>query len=188
MTLAESPPSAMQKKFRPLSPAILGSSAHRWIAAGITLLAVLVWAKSYVGCVVVDGESMRPTFQSGDVLLVDKRTYRSALPQRGDIVVSRFRSELLVKRVVGLPGETVEVVNGALRVNGAAMPESHPIEAGSLQVRPGELFEDRIAILGDNRAPSDNILFFAVVPTESVVGRSVLALRFRWGNVRLWRC
>lgn len=163
-----------------------GANLRHWIVLGLTCVAIVFWLKSHVGFVVVDGDSMLPTFQSGDLLLVHKRAYRRSEPARGDIVVSRFRSELIVKRIVGLPGETVEVVAGSVYVNAAALPERYPLRPGVLQVSPGELMPDRYAVLGDNRAGSDYQLFFAVIPREHIVGKTTLAFRLRRLDVSIW--
>lgn len=164
-----------------------GSRPRPWIPLGLACVGILFWLKSYLGFVVVDGGSMLPTFRPGDLLLVQKRTYQAHAPARGDIVVSRFRSEFIVKRIVGLPGETVEVVEGGVRVNGSPIPEHHPLRPGALTVRPGELFPDRFALLGDNRSGEDSLLFYAVVPRDAIVGKASLAVRLRWGDLRLWR-
>lgn len=164
-----------------------GSALRRSITIGLVCVVTLLWIKTYLGFVIVDGDSMLPTLHSGDLLLINKRAYATQTPDRGDVVVSRFRSELIVKRVVGLPGETVEVVSGGLRVNGAPMPEPHAMQHGTLNVGPGELFPGRIAVLGDNRTSSEYQLFYAVVPQESVIGKATIA--FRWGRtgIQLWR-
>jgi len=154
---------------------------------GIVAIGLLAWTKSRVDWVVVDGESMAPTFHSGDVILVDKRRYAEQLPRRGDVVVSRFLSEFVVKRVVGLPGETVEVIDGLVHVDGVQLAEDLQLGPGNLNVRPGDLLPDRFAILGDNRVESDHALFYAVVSREAIVGKVVAAWRLAPGTKHLWR-
>lgn len=163
------------------------SALRHWIILGWICVAILGWLKTYVCIVMVDGDSMVPTFHSGDLLLVHKRTYENQSPSRGDVVVSRFRSELIVKRIVGLPGETIEVVKGRVHIDGNPIPETHAMSHGNLNVRSGELFPGRYAVLGDNRASTDYQLFFAVVPQESVIGKATLALRLDWTGLHLWR-
>jgi signal peptidase I len=147
---------------------------------------MLFWLKTHIGFVIVDGDSMLPTFESGDLLLIHKRAYRHAEPARGDIVVSHFRSELVVKRIVGLPGETVEVIAGAVHVNSSALPEHYPLQPGLLEVSRGELMPDRYAVLGDNRAGSEYQLFFAVIPRDGIVGKTRLAFRLRRVGLSVW--
>ena len=72
----------------------------------------------------VDGFSMRPTLQDGEYILVNKLAYKLGTPQRGDIVVFIFPvnpEEDLIKRVIGLPGDTISVQGGVLSINGVAM-------------------------------------------------------------------
>lgn len=160
-----------------------GRGARRMVlracAAALVLVALLALARSRVGWVLVVGESMQPTFQSGELLLVDRWAYQEAAPDRGDIIVARFRSEFVVKRVVGLPGDTVEVADGAVRIDGQPAVEDYPTARGGLVIRPGFLYPDRYAVLGDNRDAPEGELFFAVIPQERVYGRVVASLRFR---------
>ncbi|MCC6233087.1 MAG: signal peptidase I [Verrucomicrobiales bacterium] len=140
------------------------------------LMGGLLWVRDEVGVVVVVGDSMLPTLRSGDVLFVHRGTYDHSEPMRGDIVVARYRSEWIVKRVVGLPGESVEVIEGAVQVNGSPVSANHAVVPGRLRVNRGALAPDRFAVLGDNRAASDGLLFYAVVPRERLMGRVVGAL------------
>jgi signal peptidase I len=156
------------------------------LALGLTCVAVLFWLKTHVGFVIVDGDSMLPTFESGDLLLIHKRAYRHVEPARGDIVVSRFRSELIVKRIVGLPNETIEVIAGAVHVNASALHEPYPLQPGALEVNPGELMPDRYAVLGDNRSGSDYQLFFAVISRDQIVGKTLLAFRLGRAGLSIW--
>src|SRR5580698_11092165 len=68
---------------------------------------------------VVDGESMHPTFENGDYLIVDELTYHFESPQRGDVIVFRYPGNtkiFYIKRIIGLPGETVHIVNGTVMI------------------------------------------------------------------------
>ena len=163
------------------------AAIRRWLTLGSACAAILFWLKTYVGFVVVDGDSMLPTFRSGDFLLIEKRDPGADDLTRGSVVVARFRSEFLVKRIVGLPGETVEVVEGNVRINGAAIPETYAMQHGTLNVRPGDLFPNRLALLGDNRTGTDCQLFYAVVPREMVVGKVVCGIRWRRSDRHIWR-
>ena len=124
----------------------------------------------------VDGFSMRPTLQDGEYILVNKLAYKLGEPQRGDIVVFIFPinpEEDLIKRVIGLPGDTVSVQNGIVSINGIAMDEPYinapPAYDGTWQVSPGELF-----VLGDNRNDSRDSHQWGLLPIDKVIGRAVL--------------
>jgi signal peptidase I len=124
----------------------------------------------------VDGFSMRPTLQDGEYILVNKLAYKTGEPHRGDIVVFIFPvnpQEDLIKRVIGLPGETVSVHNGVVSVNGVALKEpyiaSPPAYDGDWVVPQGQLF-----VLGDNRNDSRDSHQWGLLPVENVIGRAVL--------------
>ncbi len=99
-------------------------------------MGLLLWVRDEVGVVVVVGDSMLPALRSGDVLFVHRGTYDHSEPTRGDIVVARYRSEWIVKRVVGLPGESVEVIEGAVQVNGSPVSANHAVVPGRLRSIP----------------------------------------------------
>ena len=124
----------------------------------------------------VDGFSMRPTLQDGEYILVNKLAYKTGEPHRGDIVVFIFPvnpQEDLIKRVIGLPGESVAVHNGVVTVNGAPLAEpyiaSPPAYDGDWIVPVGQLF-----VLGDNRNDSRDSHQWGLLPIENVIGRAVL--------------
>ena len=124
----------------------------------------------------VDGFSMRPTLQDGEYILVNKLAYKFGEPQRGDIVVFVFPvnpEEDLIKRVIGLPGDTISVQDGVLSINGVAVDEPYinapPAYDGSWQVSEGELF-----VLGDNRNDSRDSHQWGLLPIQNVIGRAVV--------------
>jgi signal peptidase I len=127
----------------------------------------------------VIGMSMRPTFTTGDVLLVNKWAYSRERPERGDIVLARSKSDLLVKRVVGLPGETVEINRGRLYIDGVRMRESHPIEPGLLVIAPGTLLDGKFALVGDDRSLPLPQFIHAIVSKDQIIGKVIGTVRLR---------
>ena len=124
----------------------------------------------------VDGFSMRPTLQDGEYILVNKLAYKFTEPMRGDIVVFVFPinpEEDLIKRIIGLPGDTITVQDGVLSINGVAMNEPYinapPAYNGTWQVSEGELF-----VLGDNRNDSRDSHQWGLLPVGNIIGRAVL--------------
>jgi signal peptidase I len=114
------------------------------------------------------------------MLLIDERTYNRAEPERGDIIVMRYPHGLIVKRIVGLPGEEVEVRRGILYVNGSVVEESHDIEPGNLDVEKGNLSSGDFATLGDNRAVPSALAIHPIAVRADIVGKVVLILGKKW--------
>jgi signal peptidase I len=125
----------------------------------------------------VSGSSMRPTLEGGEYIIVSRLAYRLGKPQRGDIVVFQSpdpsTSEDLIKRVVGLPGDTVKFVHGRVWLNGAFLDEPYAVGLTSSdqtwQIGPNQLF-----VLGDNRAFSRDSHNFGPVPMRDLVGKAWL--------------
>lgn len=124
----------------------------------------------------VDGFSMKPTLQNGEFVLVNRLAYRFGAPARGDIVVFHFPldpTQDLIKRVIGLPGDTVVINNGAVYINGEQLSETYiaaaPIYQGQWSVPEGHLF-----VLGDNRNDSSDSHSWGLLPQEKIIGKAVL--------------
>ena len=135
----------------------------------------------------VPTESMVPTLQVGDRVFVNKFIYRFAEPERGDIVV--FESvnggqEDLIKRIVALPGDEIEVGNGVLLVNGEEQRE--PYLNGEMSFAdsygPTEVPEGHVFVMGDNRANSADSRVFGPLPIENIEGEAFM--RF-WPPLRI---
>jgi signal peptidase I len=124
----------------------------------------------------VDGFSMNPTLQNGEYILVNRLAYVTGQPERGDIIVFSFPADEgqdLIKRVIGLPGETIKVQNNILTINDRVLNEPYiaqpPIYTGEWTVPAGYLF-----VLGDNRNDSRDSHQWGLLPTENIIGKSVL--------------
>ncbi|MBN1218858.1 MAG: signal peptidase I [Anaerolineae bacterium] len=131
----------------------------------------------------VYGQSMEPNLHTDQRLIVEKLSYNPYLrqflgsngPQRGDVVVIRLSTqgdELLIKRVIGLPGDVVEIHNGQVFVNNQALNEPYlatntPGMYGPTTVPPLHIF-----VLGDNRGSSNDSRSFGTINLKSVVGRA----------------
>jgi len=127
----------------------------------------------------VDGQSMEPSLHSDERLVVEKLSYRLRGPQRFDIVVIRVPSqgdELLIMRVICLPGESVEIRDGVVYINGAELGEpfveqrTYPGRDAKVTVPPLHVF-----VMGDNRTHSNDSRSFGPVPIDNIVGRAWLA-------------
>ncbi|MCW5559779.1 MAG: signal peptidase I [Verrucomicrobiae bacterium] len=125
----------------------------------------------------VVGDSMQPTYGPGDIIVVDRWAYHRHAPARWDVVVARHHGDWVVKRVVGLPGDSVGVRDGHVLLNGEPVSEPQATEPGILAIEPGRLLGERYAILGDNRAIPEESFVHAVVQRNQVVGRVISVMR-----------
>lgn len=104
----------------------------------------------------VEGPSMEPTLTAGELLLVTKYDYRFAAPERGDVVVCRFpnREGTFIKRVIGLPGDSVMIRDGRTYVNDALLDESFVSYPAESDYGPVMIGDGQYLVMGDNRALS----------------------------------
>lgn len=150
-------------------------AAWEWIKVGIVALIIAGGIHQFMfQQYVVQGQSMDHTLANGEHLIVDKLPYYFGIPQRGNIIVFRAPDgDYWVKRVIGLPGNTVQVWHGNLLLNGKIYNEpfiNGPMNPyknfGPIKVPPGHLF-----VMGDNRNISEDSRMIGPIPISSVVGR-----------------
>lgn len=133
----------------------------------------------------VSGHSMETTLSDGDNLIVDKITYRFRDPQRFEIIVFPFQYEehtYYIKRIIGLPGETVQVIDGYVYINGEMLDENYGLEVmedPGIAAEPITLGDDEYFVLGDNRNHSSD----SRDPSVGVLHRSDIMGR-AW--IRIW--
>lgn len=144
----------------------------------------------------VDGPSMMPTLQNSEYILVDKAEYYLHSPRRGDVVVfiaPPNTSTDYVKRVIGLPGDTVQVdANGIVTVNGVALNEPYVLDhANPYEPHVWKLGANQYFVLGDNRGDSSDSRAWGPVPRNYIIGKAALVywpfadmhLLADWSNV-----
>jgi signal peptidase I len=125
----------------------------------------------------VRGSSMEPTLDDGQYLLISKLTYWIKPPERGDIIVFHPPTnprEDYIKRIIGLPGETVEIQQGQVRADGVALEEPYITRQGNYS-GAWELGEDEYFVLGDNRNNSSDSHSWGVLPKDNIVGKAWLS-------------
>jgi signal peptidase I len=124
----------------------------------------------------VEGASMEPTFSSNQYLLVDELSYRFEAPQRGEVVVFRYPRDprqFFIKRVIGLPGETIAIKKGTIYVNDQAIRENYLDEfrIGDATIDSVTLGPDQYWLMGDNRANSLDSRIFGPVDKKFIIGK-----------------
>lgn len=129
---------------------------------------------------VVSGRSMQPTFIDGEMLLVSRVHYLLETPQRGEFVVFNSvnpaeEGVMIIKRVIGLPGETITLRDQIVHVNGQALDEPYLPEACGMRCRDQTvtLDEDEYFLMGDNRNHSNDSRAFGAVPADHLIGRVI---------------
>lgn len=122
----------------------------------------------------VDGNSMEPNLHNGQYVLVDKVSYRFGAPQRGDVIVlvPPVPDEDYVKRIVGLPGETVEVWQGQVLIDGVVLHEPYTARPPSYAMQAVRVGDGQYFVLGDNRNASSDSHIWGLLPEDMIVGRA----------------
>ena len=131
----------------------------------------------------VNGASMEPNYLDGDYLIIDEISYRFSLPDRGDVIVFRYPlepSQFFIKRIIGLPGEIVEIENGKIFIYSEETPDEKIVLDESEYLRdaytPGNLNitleEDEYFVLGDNRKASSDSRKWGELEKKYITGRA----------------
>jgi signal peptidase I len=177
------PPTATRPVKKKMNPLV------EWmIVVAVAITSALLVRAYVVQQFAVEGESMLNTLQDGDRVLVNRLSYRLHDPRRGDVVVlKRFDSPNtperdLIKRVIGLEGETVRVTNCDVFINGQPLIE--PYIDAAIQLSDGcggdqaeiTVPEDTVFVLGDHRGKSSDSRVFGAVPFDLLIGRAFIII------------
>ncbi len=160
-------------------------SAWELIKFAAIALAIVVPIRMFIAQpFVVSGESMVPTFQDGQYLIVDEISYITVGPHRGDVVVFKYPndpSRYFIKRIIGLPNETVEIKDDVVKIINAENPKGFVLEeeyvnekfsaTGTHKVGADEYF-----VMGDNRNRSSDSRIWGTLPRKLMIGRAYLRL------------
>jgi signal peptidase I len=123
----------------------------------------------------VEGQSMEPSLHNDQRLIIEKLSYRFKSIQRGDIIVLKLPNRPgppLIKRVVGLPGETVDIRGGQVHINGKLLTEPYLNQLTYSSHQRELVPEKSVFVLGDNRGHSSDSRSFGVVKSDYIVGRA----------------
>jgi signal peptidase I len=136
---------------------------------------------------IVDGESMAPNFHSGHYLIIDQISYRFKEPARGDVVVLRYPvqpNRFFLKRIIGLPGETINLRDGSVVITNEEFPNGMIIDEPyhNQKTLPAGTYgnitlgQDEFYVMGDNRIGSSDSRSWGVLPRENITGRALIRL------------
>jgi signal peptidase I len=128
----------------------------------------------------IEGSSMEPNFHNGEYLLVNKLAYRLGEYERGDVIVFKYpgdTSKDYIKRVIGLPGDTIEIRDGMLYVNDQLVSEPYEVMPMSyLSEMPRVVEPDTLYVMGDNRPASSDTRDWGLLDQDLVIGQAWLAI------------
>ena len=182
-TAAEAAPAeALEKKRQKSSRKKQG---YEWLILVAASLAVALVVRGFlIQAFYIPSESMVPTLVKNDRVLVNKLSYKLHDVHRGDIVVFKApegaataQVKDLIKRVVGLPGETIEGRNGSIFVDGKPLDEPYlPPDVRSRDFPPEKIPPHKIYVLGDNRQDSRDSTFFHAIDEGAIVGRAFVKI------------
>ena len=150
----------------------------------ISLLIVIPFRMWVAQPFIVNGASMEPNFLNGDYLIVDEISYNIRNPRRGEVIVLRFAENpsFYIKRIVGLPGEKIQIKENKIRVFNKDNPDGFILEEsylGNIPTYPEEtltLKQDEYFVMGDNRLQSLDSRRWGAITNNNIVGRALLRL------------
>jgi signal peptidase I len=162
------------------------SSSHFWkelLKLVFLALVIVVPFRLYIAQpFIVDGASMDPTFEDGEYLIVDELSYRFREPERGEVLIFKYPkdpSKYFIKRVIGLPGERVSIVNGKVVIFNDEHPEGLTLAEPYVVLEKNEnnsftLGEGEYFVMGDNRLQSADSRLWGTVPRKNIIGRPIV--------------
>ena len=159
---------------------ILSTAAYLLVVVALTFLFVqFVGQRTHV-----NGDSMNVTLEDGDNLIVDKLSYRFSDPKRFDIIVFPYQYQektYYIKRIIGMPGETVQVIDGMVYIDGEMLDETYGMEImqyAGVASEPITLGEEEYFVLGDNRNNSSDSRDPSVgnIQEDQIIGKAFLRI------------
>ncbi len=152
----------------------VGREILEWALAVIVPVAAVLLLHEYIFTfVTVQETSMLETLHDGQWMAVSRLHYRLVEPDRGDIVTCYFPNEgskLFVKRVIGLPGDTISIEEGKVSINGEPLEEPYVVHPSEETVAPFTLAEDELFVMGDNRAVSMDSRMVGPIKRDDLMG------------------
>lgn len=142
----------------------------KYIVVAVVVILVFVFV---IGLQQVVGPSMSPTLTENDIVVINKLSYKLHKINRGDVVIASVSDKYMIKRVIGLPGDELKIVNGRIYLNGVLFDDYVDIdieESGNLE-KGIKVNDNEYFIIGDNRNDSEDSRFYGAVSKKNIVGK-----------------
>jgi signal peptidase I len=156
----------------------LGAWMRELVEAVLPALVIVLLVNVFIAQATrVEGQSMEPNLHDRQRLIIEKVSYHFHSPERGDIVVLRSptrQSEPLIKRVIGLPGETIEIRNDQVYIDGVVLDEPYLTQETFGSMSAKLVPEGQVFVMGDNRGSSNDSRIFGTIPLDDIIGRAWL--------------
>jgi signal peptidase I len=181
----------MNPENTPISPTVLKKNSWKPIVKEVIIFAIIAFGivlpfRIYIAePYLVDGRSMDPTFATSDYLIVDKISYRFKEPERNSVLVFRYPGNLdknFIKRIIGLPGETVKIEGEKVTIintenpEGLELPQSYVVNKFASENISVTLSQDEYFVMGDNRAESFDSRYWGPLNKKYLLGQPVIRL------------
>lgn len=157
----------------------------------IVVIVALVFRYFLIQPFIVVGQSMEPNFHNKEYLVVDKLSYKIRVPKRGEVIIfhpPQSPRESYIKRIIGLPGEKVEVKSGKIYINGKLLKESYVLQDIKSTIIPtdmvSQLRDDEYFVFGDNRDHSSDSREIGPIPKSNIQGKVTVVL-FPFSQIRI---
>lgn len=162
-------------------------SILEWIKVIVIALVISLPIRFFVAePFIVNGASMDPTFSTGQFLIVDRLSYRFNAPQRGDVIVFQYPrdpSTYFIKRIIGLPGETIDMHDGKVTISNIAHPEGIKLDETYIDPKHAshDIFHEVLGsteyfVMGDNRLQSSDSRTWGPLDASFIIGRPIVRL------------
>jgi len=154
-------------------------SGWGWVLSIAIAVAVAITIRTFIfEPIFVSGDSMIPTLHDAQCLAVEKVSRYSSLPARGEIVIitDPVNGETLVKRVIGLPGDTLEIKNSTVFINGQAQSEPYVSSIPYNDMKAVVVPQETIFVMGDNRANSKDSRFIGPIGRNYIIGHALFVI------------
>lgn len=141
----------------------------------VVIVVVVVLIRTFIVTpVVVSGDSMVPSLKDGQLLLLNKLSYRFKEIERFDVVVIKVGKNEIIKRVIGLPGETVEYRDNKLYINGSLLETEYDFETDDFEEKL--ISDNEYFVLGDNRRVSSDSRIIGMIKRKDIIGKTSISI------------